>query len=201
MLHLLDTLPIFLLTAVQEGASTATAHATESVGHSGVASMGVWEQIVSSNAFNVILVVLFLGWVIKKFGLLEQFEKSRLSVQQEIETLASEKKEAEEELAAMKQQTETLSKEVDTILQEAEISAKALSQQILENAQAEATKMIQATEKRLVLEQQIAAKVVQARLLEASIQLAGENLAQSLGTTEQRRSVDDFVTSLAGSKS
>lgn len=100
----------------------------------------------------------------------------------------------------MKQRTENLAKEVETILKEAENSATALSGQIIENAKTEAAKIIDTTEKRIALEQQAAAKTLQARLLEESIQLAGENLAQSMETAEQRQSVEDFMAELAGSK-
>ncbi len=166
----------------------------------GEASGSGWDVFLHSNAFNVVLVLLILGFLIKKFNLLSGIGATQQKIESEIEILALKRAEALTQLDGIKHRTENLSKEVDQILQEAKSSAEIISQQILSSAREESGKIVEQAHKRVELEQRAAIKGIEARLLSEALNDARASLTDSLTLSDQRASVEAFLEELTSLK-
>lgn len=165
------------------------------VGHHG--PLPLWEYLLQSNVFNVLLVVLFLGWVLKKVNLPEAFKQKRETILLDLETAEQQHKKALAELETLKAKTAHLSQEVDGILKTARESAEALSVQIIESAKQEANKIVETSRRRVELEQKAAAKSLEARLMNDALQEVRETLTQEMDQKSKDRSVEAFLEELS----
>jgi F-type H+-transporting ATPase subunit b len=153
------------------------------------------------NLINFLLVFFALAFIVKKFKVFSVVDVQRMKVAQEIEQVEAQKKKALEELETVKRRTQNLTQEVEEILQTAKNSAEGLAAQILENAQAESTKILEASKRRVELEQRSAVKTLEARLLNDALQTVREDLTRSLTPEDQERSVETFLEELSQIKS
>ncbi len=171
-------LPLFLLSA----------------GHGEGLSFFDW--LLSTNAINIAIAFVLLVYVVKKFNLLGIFDTQQEKIRKEVETLEQEKKAALKELNTIKKQTKNLSDEVESILNDAKTSAETLSEQILADAQRDASKIVEMSKKRIEVEQRSAMKTLEKRLLLDSIEDAQKELV-NLSDDDKGRSVESFINELA----
>lgn len=149
------------------------------------------------NLFNFVLAFGIIAFLFKKFNVFGAIDTQHGKIAREIEAAEAQKKKALEQLQAVKKRTENLTQEVDDILKTAKASAENLSAQIIESARDEASKIIDASHKRVELEQRSAMKALEARLLNDALQQVRETLTESLTHEDQERSVDDFLEELS----
>lgn len=161
---------------------------------------GLWEHIKESNVINQLLVLLILGFLIKKFNLFAGIDAKREQISSEILTLENKKKEALAQLEDTKKRTANLKSEVDEILNNARQAAEQMSAQILSDAKAESGKIVDNAKRRVELEQRSAIKELEKRLLNDALQDAREELARSLTVDQQKRSVESFLDELTEMK-
>ena len=180
--HLIQQVPLYLLEAHAESHTS-----------------GLMERILESNLLNVLLVVLVLGWILKKTNALSGIDAQREKIAQEVETVERHKQEALAQLQEVQRRTDNLKTEVEGILKNARESAEALSAQILADAKLESTKIVDHAKKRVELEQRSAAKDLERRLLNDALADAREELANTLTAKDQSRSVEAFIDELAQS--
>lgn len=157
-------------------------------------------QLNTTNTIAFFVVVVFLAWVFKKFGVLGLFGRRKTQVEEEVRKLEAEKQQALAELEAIKKRTAGLQSEVDDILSKAQSSAESMSRQILAEAGAQAEKVVEAAGKRIELEQRAAARDLEKRLLNDALADAREELARNLSADDQKRSVEDFLANLKDRK-
>lgn len=158
--------------------------------------MSFTEHILQSNVLNVGLIVVLLGFLAKKFKLFDGIEAQRRKITEEIEAVSAQKQTAMAELTEVKRRAARLDHEVEAILEQARQSAESMSHQILVEAKAEAERLVENAKHRVALEQQAAAKDLEARLLSDALQDARSELASSLTLDDQRRSVEAFLAEL-----
>jgi F0F1-type ATP synthase membrane subunit b/b' len=163
----------------------------------GAESKTLMETLVESNLFNVVLVALILGFLIKKFDLFAGVEGQRSKIAREIEAIELQKREAMEQLNEVKQKTASLTSEVEEILRNAKTSAEGLSIQIVSDARTEASKIVENSKKRVELEQRAAMKELEKRLLNDALYDARSELANNLTAADQKRSVETFLEELS----
>jgi F-type H+-transporting ATPase subunit b len=166
---------------------------TEGHGH----SMTLIQQLEHANVFNVVLVVLILGFLAKKLNLLGCIESQRNQVVSGIEAIELQKKQALQQLEEAQRKTANLKSEVDEILNNARQSAESISNQILHDARSESAKIIENAKKRVELEQRSAIKDLERRLLSDALSDARVELAANLSAADQKRSVETFLDELA----
>jgi F-type H+-transporting ATPase subunit b len=154
------------------------------------------QRIEQSNVFNVVLVALILGFLIKKFNLFSGIDTQREKIATEILAIENKKKEALAQLEESQRRTANLKSEVAEILNNARQSAEALSVQILNDAKTESSKIVDNAKRRVELEQRGAIKELEKRLLTDALQDARAELAQSLTAEQQKRSVESFLDEL-----
>ncbi len=164
--------------------------------HEGPEQLTLWHRILESNVINVVIVALILGFLIKKFNLLNGIDAKREQIATEIQAFEARKKEAQAQLEATQRLTANLKNEVEDILNTARESAEVLSAQILNDAKLESVKIIDNTKRRVELEQRSAIKELERRLLNEALQDARAELAQSLSAEQQKRSVESFLDEL-----
>lgn len=160
-------------------------------------SMTLMQQIEHSNVFNVVLVLLILGFLAKKFNLFGGIEAQRQKLSAELEAVELQKRQALEQLEEAKQKTANLKSEVDTILKTARESAESMSAQILNDARNESAKIVENAKKRVELEQRSAIKDLERRLLNDALSDARAELAGNLNAADQKRSVETFLDELS----
>ncbi len=165
-----------------------------STGHGEAPDFFTW--ILSTNVINIVIALFLLGFLVKKFNLLSIFETQQDKIRKEVETLEQQKKTALKELNALKKQTKNLSDEVESILKEAKTSAETLSQQILSDAESDVSKIMEASKKRMEVEQRSAMKALEKRLLIDAIDEAHNELAE-LPNKDKTRSIETFISNLA----
>lgn len=156
--------------------------------------------ILQSNLLNVIIVLLILGWVIKKQNLLSGIDTQREKIAAEVSQVEQRKQDALKQLEDVKRRTASLKDEVEAILKNARESAEALSAQIIADAKMESTKIVDNAKKRVDLEQRSAAKELERRLLNDALADAREELAKTQTAKDQHRSVEAFLEELSQMK-
>jgi F-type H+-transporting ATPase subunit b len=154
------------------------------------------DRIIHSNLINILLIVALLLWVAKKQNIPAALNSQREKIAGEIMQAQHQKQEAEAKLAEVQRKTANLKKDVEEILSTAHSSAESLANQIIANAQAEATAIVDNAKKRVELEQRSAMKSLQARLLDEAIQDAQVELSSSMSDADRAQSVEDFIVSL-----
>lgn len=166
-----------------------------SAAHGGHHEPSLMEWLLSTNVFNIVLVAIILGWVIKKFNVLDVFPQQQQSIQKQVSDLESQRKEAEFELAELKKRTDNLSAEVEQIVSQATKSAEDISAQIITDAQNQANKIVELAEKRIAVEEKAAVQQLQAKLLGEAIQDAQQTLS-GISDAEKKQSVEAFLKTL-----
>jgi F-type H+-transporting ATPase subunit b len=161
---------------------------------------GLWDQIIHSNVLNLLLVLLVIGWALRKQNIGAGIESQRQKIADELQTVEQQKQAALSQLETVKRQTANLQSEVDGILKNAQESAQTISAQLLSDARAEAGKIVDNAKKRVALEQRAAMKNLQARLLTEAVDDAREEMARSLSVADQKRSVEAFLDDLSAMK-
>ena len=164
--------------------------------HEGPEQLTLWQRILESNVINVVIVALILGFLIKKFNLLNGIDAKREQIASEIQAFEARKQEAQAQLEATQRLTANLKNEVAEILNTARQSAEVLSAQILNDAKQESVKIVDNAKRRVELEQRSAIKELERRLLNEALQDARAELAQSLTAEQQKRSVESFLDEL-----
>ena len=161
---------------------------------------GLWDQIIHSNVLNLLLVLLVIGWALRKQNVGAGIESQRQKIADELQAVEHQKQTALAQLETVKKQTANLQSEVNGILKNAQESAETISAQLLSDAHTEAGKIVENAKKRVVLEQRAALKNLQARLLTEAVDEAREEMARSLSVADQKRSVEAFLDDLSAMK-
>ncbi|WP_303673687.1 ATP synthase F0 subunit B [Vampirovibrio chlorellavorus] len=164
---------------------------------SGEHPMTFLQQLEHSNVFNVLLVVLILGFVAKKLNLFGGIDAQRQKLAAEVEAVELQKKNALAQLEEAKRKTGALTDEINEILTTARTSAEAMSNQILSDARNESTKIVENAKKRMELERRAAIKDLERRLLSDALADARTELAAQLNAADQKRSVESFLDELS----
>lgn len=154
-----------------------------------------FEWLISTNIFNILLVAVFLGILIKRFNLLGIFDTRQVEIRRDVETMERQKEEALRHLEEVRARTKNLSAEVEEILNQARASAESLSSQILSEAQEDAEKIIEASKRRIEVEQKAAAKDLERRLMEDALQDARDEIS-AMKASQRKQSVESFIESL-----
>ncbi len=154
-----------------------------------------FEWLVSTNVFNILLVAAILSYLIWRFNLFGIFDKRGEEICRDVEAVERQKEEALRHLDEVRARAKNLSAEVEEILSQARASAESLSVQILEDAKADAEKIIESSKRRIEVEQKAAAKDLERRLMEDALSDARAELS-SMDAPQRKQSVESFIDTL-----
>ena len=76
----------------------------------------IWNNILTSNLFNFVVMLFVLGWIIKKFDIAGLLEKGRKSIEDNIQTSKDVKKESLDKLYETQEKTKEIDEKVFEIL-------------------------------------------------------------------------------------
>lgn len=117
----------------------------------------IWNVIVESNTFNFIIFLFLFALIFKKINLKAIIESIHQKIVKLLEETEKNHEEAYQNLISAEQAIENLGEELNTIITEAEKSAKVISEKILieakkqlEDIESNAEKIIDAEEKMIV---------------------------------------------------
>jgi F-type H+-transporting ATPase subunit b len=153
-----------------------------------------------TNLVSFLVVAIGLAIVVNKLGLLNKVTDQRTKIIGELETLETQKKVAVAQLQEVQRRTENLSTEVDQIMKDAQVSAKAISDQMVATAHADVARLVERTKQRIEVEQRAAVHDLQSRLLQAALDEARDRLAQDMTKTDRKKSVEQFLDDLAANR-
>jgi F-type H+-transporting ATPase subunit b len=175
-------LAIYLLNASQSTASV---------------SPNFFQYLIHSNVFNVLIAVVFLAWLLKKFNIASAVSNQRDKLTQEILSLQAQREESQRQLDDIKSKTANLSTEVEAILENARRSAQSMSEEILKTAQRESDRLVEMSKQRIQMEQKLAAKELQDQLLLESIEETKKKLQSQLTASDHANAIEKFIRQLS----
>jgi len=174
-------------------------HATETHTAAGAhhEELTLTQWLNETNLVSFTVVAIFLIFVISKLNVGAKIAAHREKLARDIETVEAQKRQAQEELEAIKKRVANLNTEVDGIINDAKKSASGLTEQILKDARAQAEKIVETAKGRVELEQRAAAKELEKRLLTDALNDARAEMARNLSGSDQKRSVETFIKELS----
>ena len=98
----------------------------------------IWNNILTSNLFNFVVMLFVLGWIIKKFDIAGLLEKGRKSIEDNIQTSKDVKKESLDKLYETQEKTKEIDKEVFEILNKADKNATIVGKKLVDDAKRQA---------------------------------------------------------------
>ena len=177
--------------------STHETHSETHATHHEAPPLSTIEWLNQTNVVSFLVIVIGLAIIVNKFGLLNKVTDQRHKIIAELDDLEQQKKVAIDKLRDVQVRTENLSTETGQILKDAEISAKALSEQMVATANADVARMVERTKQRIEVEQRAAVHDLQSKLLQEALDEARARLARDMTATDRTQSVEAFLDNLA----
>lgn len=94
----------------------------------------IWNKILTSNLFNFVLMLVFLGWIIDKFNLADILEKNRQKIEDRINLAKSEKESAINTLFETQEYSKEVEREAGEIISKSEHNAVLVGEKLLDDA-------------------------------------------------------------------
>ncbi len=159
-----------------------------------------WNNILHSNALNFIIMIAFFGFIAYKLKLSEAIEKNRASIQKSIEDSDLLKADSQEELKKVEKSLENLPNEIESILKNAEQTAKAFEAK----TKADLERLVQSikdnTEKQINAEEKHTNSVILQNAANASVEVAHKQVINALEHNKDlhRKFINDFINEIDG---
>lgn len=202
---MLRTLGAFALVASYT-ATIGLAHASPEAGHGDGHGGGItWISPIVTPEGNVGFVWTLINfavllWILEKllFSKLRARQREKHdTVKTELDKATAARTEAESIIAEYKGRLERLDAEVEEITAEARRKAEADRAKIIEGAQKEAERIKASATMAAEREAEARRRQIENEIVDRAIEQAETLLRQRIGSTDQRRMVDDYVGSLA----
>jgi F-type H+-transporting ATPase subunit b len=154
-------------------------------------------MLLQSNAFNVLIALVVIVWLIQKFNVLSSLDAKGTAIAAELQAAEASRLAAEKQLADTKTRLAQVTSEVDAILAQAKQSADQLSSHILVGAEAEAARIIENARQRVLQEERATIQRLQAQLLGDTLNASRHQLVQRLQDPhDRRRTIEQFIDEL-----
>lgn len=140
----------------------------------------IWNFIVHSNTFNFIVMLLILGWLVKKFKVAESLDVLKNNIIDSIEKAKTEKSEAQKILNEAQDAVKNLDNEVKERLTQAEEHAKSISQRIADETEIKVKQIEDSIERVIEAEEKTISSRLAGKTAKASIELAKNHISNLL---------------------
>lgn len=107
----------------------------------------IWNKILTSNLFNFVLMIVFLGWIIKKCKIAELLEAGRKSIEDRILLAKQEKEVALKTLYETQENGVNVQKEAVEIIEKSAKNAVLVGKKMVDDAQKQSETFAQSTQK------------------------------------------------------
>lgn len=168
--------------AATHGAGHAAAHDSHAIPW---ASIGV-------QAFNFGLLLLLLGWLLRK-AIVSHFAHRARDYKQLVERAEVARKAAEQTHREIKDRLDQLEAGAEQSLVRARTEAEDLKVRMVQEAKALSAKLEQEAQRGIQLELEKAKAELRRELLQTALRTSGENLKTKLGSSEQKKLQSEFV--------
>lgn len=147
--------------------------------------LDIWNFIVHSNAFNFIVMVLLLSWIIKKINLKESLNVMKNNIIDKIENSKSEKESASKILDDAKDQVKNLDTEIQNRLKQAESHGQDLAEKIFKDTELKIKQIENNIEKVIDTEEKTLSADLTKKTVKASVELAVKQVQNILANNPQ----------------
>ena len=94
----------------------------------------IWQKILTSNLFNFVLMLVFLGWLIKKLNLADTLEQGRKSIENRITNSQKEHQDALQTLYQTQEEGVNVEKEALEIIDKSAKNAVLVGEKLIDDA-------------------------------------------------------------------
>lgn len=157
-----------------------------------------WSNILHSNAFNFTIMIIFFAVLIKHLKVPEALEMDRASIQESVEISDSLSENAENEFKKVKKSIENLPKELDEILVNAEITAKAFEVKSKEEIDKLVSSIKLNAEKQVSTEEKQIQSTLMKNISKSSVEIAHGQVKKAFESNKElhKKVMNDFIESL-----
>ena len=138
------------------------------------------KYLATSNFINFVIMIIFLGWVIKKIDLKTSLNNSIKKVEEAIKNSETKKADSQKRLKLINSAMDKLPQKIKKFDDEMNIRTAALKEKLSENAEETISNIQKNIEKDLVLEEKKISSDLQVFVLEKSIENATEKIKQAI---------------------
>ncbi|MEM0951714.1 MAG: ATP synthase F0 subunit B, partial [Cyanobacteria bacterium P01_H01_bin.74] len=154
------------------------------------------DRILDSNLFNVLLVLLVLIFVAKKFNIISKLDQQTDQIANDVHKSERAKQAALSALEDAKKKMAGINEEIDLLMADSEKSAQQLADKIIEKANQDAEKIGLNTKKQIEMKKKSAALAVEQKLFEDSVESASGILNAAYNKDLQKQDITDFIEKL-----
>lgn len=147
--------------------------------------------LATSNAINFLIMLVILGYIIKKVNLGKTFQQSVDAIEKSIETSNDEKLKAQEVFKVSKEKFDNLPCDIDELRKNSADKVEIFKSKISENAQKSIKNLEDNVEKMIVLEEKKISSLITEDTSKASVQRAKEKIIEML--REDPKLHDEFI--------
>lgn len=140
----------------------------------------IWDLIVKSNAFNFVVMIIILGWLLKKANLTSALENLKSKVIEQIEKAKSEKENAKNDLLKAKKSVANLDTEIKERILSAEEQAKTVAKRILDETESKIQQIESNVKRAVESEEKTVSSKLTSKTVNASVQLAKNHIKSLL---------------------
>lgn len=162
--------------------------------HHGAAN--IFDTILFSNVINVLIVMLFLTWLVRRFNLLAFLVNRRNEILETIHNVKEERRIKENILEKTKLNVKNSDKEVEKIQEEGKEVAETLSRRILRNAELEADDMQKKAQLSIENESRMAKNHIMRTITNSAFAVAEQHIKDTIDEYRHRKYIDDFINKL-----
>ena len=162
----------------------------------------IWNNILTSNLFNFVVMLFVLGWIIKKFDIAGLLEKGRKSIEDNIQTSKDVKKESLDKLYETQEKTKEIDEKVFEILNKADKNATIVGEKLVDDAKRQAVEFDKALQKTIDGNIKALNLNLSNKTAEASIKLAKKHIEKELENNKDlhMKFINESIDALNGVK-
>lgn len=153
------------------------------------------ELIVGALAFGVLFFFVW-KWVLPRVGRI--LDERRQKIQGSLEEAEKAKRDADQMMAQYQQQLRDAGTEASKIIDDARKTAEQMRKDLLSKAEDESRQIVAKAQEEVRAERDRAVQSLRRELAEASVELAGRVVGESLDKEKQLRLVDQYIDEVAG---
>jgi F0F1-type ATP synthase membrane subunit b/b' len=140
----------------------------------------IWEEILKTNLFNFILMLILLNWIIQKFGISEKLEQGRKSIEDRINNSKLAKENATKELFKLQEKSKEINQQALDILEKSNKNAMIVGQNLVQEAKKQATEFGKNLDKIIESNQKSVQNKLNEKTAKASIEIAKNYIQERL---------------------
>jgi F-type H+-transporting ATPase subunit b len=157
---------------------------------------GLFDTVLYSNLINVLIVIVFLVWIVRKYNILSLLAKKRNEILEAIHNVKEERRVKQNALEQTKQKVKNSDQEVAKLIDEGKEVAATLSDRAIKNAEQDAADMQKKAQSSVESESRIATNRIMQTITNSAFVIAEEHIKNTIDEGRHRKYIDDFIGKL-----